>query len=440
MSELKKFFLLLLSLVLIDVAILQGRELSVDWANFKYNLSQPDTLHLSLVELYFSAPYYDFDYQVENETIVGRYHKNIYLKNLTTEQSLSETASHRIILPSFQIAEAKDLKILDVYRFIAEPGRYLLKLTLTVLPTAQKTLSYIDTLEILPYTDKLALSDITLASLITPDSGFSKFTKGGVRIIPNPGNEFGEAYGILYAYLEGYNLVADSNPYERRYRILNRHNEPIKDLPPEVITKTGSNFAHTFALNTKGLPPDQYLLEVTLKDLSTNQQVQKSKSFSIITPQKVSSVQPLPFDAKEAEEIFKMVASENEQKQYKRLTEQGKLEYLRRYWRGHNFTEIKERINYADEHYKVGRLLGRNTDRGRIYIKYGRPDEVVVHTMVEHTKPHEHWYYYEQGLQFIFVDIRGDNNFRLIYTNSDRETKPPNWEKYIDPLELEELQ
>ncbi|MCS7258366.1 MAG: GWxTD domain-containing protein [candidate division WOR-3 bacterium] len=435
-----KINLLIFSIIFISISLLYAEKLSVDWANFKYSLEKNDTLRLSLVEVYFSAPYYEFDYQVENETIVGRYHKEIFIKNIMTEESISETANHRIILPSFQVAESKDLKVLDIYRFIAQPGRYLLKLTITVLPQAHKTLSYLDTIEITGYSDKLALSDITLASLIVQDTIPSKFTKGGVKIIPNPDGKFGKAYAILYAYLEGYNLIADTNFYELKYRILNRDQMVIKELPAEKINKSGKNFAHTFALNTQGLPPDEYLLEVTLKDLSTGNETKKLKEFFILEPTTAVVTKELPFDLQEAEAIFKVVAYENEIKHYEHLNKKGKIEYLRRYWRARDFSEIKNRVRYADENYKVGRILGRATDRGKIYIKYGKPDEVVIHTMVEHTKPHEHWYYYQQGLQFIFVDIRGDSNFRLIYTNSTSEVKPPNWEKYIDPLELEDLQ
>ena len=54
-------------------------------------------------------------------------------------------------------------------------------------------------------------------------------------------------------------------------------------------------------------------------------------------------------------------------------------------------------------------LQGRDTDQGRIYLKYGEPDEVETHMMIEHAKPHEHWRYYQTGYHFIFVDVRGDS-------------------------------
>src|SRR6266542_2195223 len=37
-----------------------------------------------------------------------------------------------------------------------------------------------------------------------------------------------------------------------------------------------------------------------------------------------------------------------------------------------------ERIEYANEHFSSG-VRGVNTDRGRIYLKYGKPDEIESH-------------------------------------------------------------
>jgi GWxTD domain-containing protein len=437
-SLLEKLLLLAIS---IGPCWIEGTaKLSFDWASFKYHIDKAQPESLSLVELYFSCPYYAFEYQVTNETIWGRYQKEIFLKNLLTEDTLKDTSSHRIILPSFETAQTRDLKVLDIFRFLAQPGQYYLSLILKDLSTPNKKFAYVETIEVPCYENHLSLSDLILASSIVRDTGASKFTKGGVKIIPNPSSEFGEAYKIIYVYLEGYNLANDTNSYLLRYRILNKDDVILKELPHETFRKTGPNFAHTFAFSAQGLPPDQHFLEVTLQDISNNNTTKKRKAFSIITFNNHLQKSLNEFNLTEYEKVFNVVASTNEQKYYQKLSSQGKIEYQKHFWRTRDFNEVKARLEYVDKHYSIGRVLGRNTDRGRIYIKYGKPDEVVIHTMIEHTKPHEHWYYYEQGLQFIFVDIRGDNNFRLIYTNSDKETKPLNWEKYIDPFELEDLQ
>ena len=104
--------------------------------------------------------------------------------------------------------------------------------------------------------------------------------------------------------------------------------------------------------------------------------------------------------------------------------------------------EIYRRIAYADEHYSSG-VPGWRTDRGRIYITWGKPDEVESHTAGEEwdrpldqgggstaTYAYEDWRYrYLEGFQgdhqenviFEFVDTSGTNEFHLSMDPSEKD-------------------
>ncbi|MBS4016283.1 MAG: GWxTD domain-containing protein [Candidatus Latescibacteria bacterium] len=406
--------------------------LSVDWASFKYQDN------LALVEIYYACPYNVFTYSVTNDTISAHYQLSFYLKSITSPDSLVESSSHRLVIPSFQKAQAQDLKLLDGFGFFAYPGQYWFRLT---IQESLFSAVMIDTIVIPDFSQVLSLSDIELASSVTADTTGGKFTKGSMRIIPNPDSKFGQSYEILYVYVEGYNLVDDDAAYQLSYRILNLDDSVIKSYAPEIKTKTGPDFAYTFALNTKGLPVDDYKLELILKDLSTNQSTVRHKPFSVLSKiaDPATTAHTALYDTSVYYTEIKFLATPTELNQYHGLGDDGKKEFLRRFWYRYDFEEFVRRISYSDNKYKVGRIAGRDTDRGRIYIKYGAPDEIVVHTMIEHTKPHEHWYYYAQGFHFIFTDIHSNNNYIFIYSNTDAEPKHPNWEKYVDPLEMDEL-
>ena len=76
-------------------------------------------------------------------------------------------------------------------------------------------------------------------------------------------------------------------------------------------------------------------------------------------------------------------------------------------------------------------MPGHDVDRGRIYIKYGEPDEVERNIIsVEISRPYEFWQYYN-GYQFIFIDIRGTNEYTLVWTNASDEQSQPSLYKYI---------
>jgi GWxTD domain-containing protein len=88
-----------------------------------------------------------------------------------------------------------------------------------------------------------------------------------------------------------------------------------------------------------------------------------------------------------------------------------------------------ERIEYANEHFSSG-IKGVKTDRGRIYLKYGKPDEVEAHPsggtynreLAEgggstSTYPFERWWYRNlpgrSDIQIEFVDPTGTGEYRI---------------------------
>jgi len=88
-----------------------------------------------------------------------------------------------------------------------------------------------------------------------------------------------------------------------------------------------------------------------------------------------------------------------------------------------------ERVEYANEHFSSG-IRGVKTDRGRIYLKYGKPDEVESHpsggayTLASYegrgstsTYPFELWWYRNlpgrSDVEIEFVDPTGTGEYRI---------------------------
>jgi len=418
------------SCALLSLLFATNQTLSVDWASFNYDNG------IALVEIYYTCPYNVFQYQLTNDTISASYQTMFRLKSLEGSDSIREISSHRAILKSFELAERRDMKLLDGFGFFARAGKYLLELHIF-----DKNFQLVkqDTLIVPDFSRSPSLSDLELASSVIVDSSGGKFTKGNMRIMPNPDLSFGSAYQYIYAYYETYNLASDTLPLELSYTILAENKEVVKSFPKEMKKKSGSSFGNTFALSTKGLKPGKYSLKLNLTDLGTNQKDSTEKSFWIVAKDTTIQITSSGLDSESLEKEIRFLATPTELSQYNNLNEVGKKEYLKKFWQKNNLEEFTSRVKIADNKYRQGNVMGRDTDRGRILIKYGQPDEIEVHTMIEHTRPHEHWHYYTKGYHFIFIDIRGNNNFQLIYSNSDNEPKNPNWENYVDPLELDDL-
>jgi GWxTD domain-containing protein len=97
-----------------------------------------------------------------------------------------------------------------------------------------------------------------------------------------------------------------------------------------------------------------------------------------------------------------------------------------------------ERVAYANEHFSSGKP-GRLTDRGRIYIKFGKPDDIESHPAggfyerpssdgggSTTTYPFEKWFYryipnVRSGVELEFVDPTGSGEFRLARNPDEKD-------------------
>lgn len=131
---------------------------------------------------------------------------------------------------------------------------------------------------------------------------------------------------------------------------------------------------------------------------------------------------------------------------WKFLSNDKKRRYITQFWNemsantNLNMTAVmdmvQERIDYANKHF--GHLReGWTSDRGRIYIRNGAPDDVQNDTSSDESrfvrKDYEIWKY-TSGRKpvYMFVDIQMNGNYQLIYVeNDDLESSNPNWTRYV---------
>jgi GWxTD domain-containing protein len=135
------------------------------------------------------------------------------------------------------------------------------------------------------------------------------------------------------------------------------------------------------------------------------------------------------------------IISPTERKSFLQLqTNEEREEFIEQFWQRRNpdpdstDNPVKEehyrRIAYANEHFSSG-MAGWKTDRGRIYIIWGKPDSLETHTLGEswerpmdlgggqtQTYAYEDWTYNEmegigQNITLEFVDQSGTAEFKL---------------------------
>jgi GWxTD domain-containing protein len=123
-------------------------------------------------------------------------------------------------------------------------------------------------------------------------------------------------------------------------------------------------------------------------------------------------------------ESMRYIASDAELKKLKSASPEEREKTYHAFWVGKDpvpSTERNEaeeeyfsRVEYSNRHFG-GIQQGWKSDRGRIYIQYGRPDEVEKHPFEIDRYPYEVWYYYASGHRFVFVDQHNLGRYELLW-------------------------
>jgi len=143
------------------------------------------------------------------------------------------------------------------------------------------------------------------------------------------------------------------------------------------------------------------------------------------------------------------IITDEERKAFKKLeTDDERERFIEEFWRRRDpdpdtdenefREEYYERIAYANEHYASG-IPGWKTDRGRIYITWGKPDEVESHPSggayeresyegggSTTTYPFERWFYrylpgVGSGIEIEFVDPTGSGEYRIARNPDEKD-------------------
>jgi GWxTD domain-containing protein len=101
-----------------------------------------------------------------------------------------------------------------------------------------------------------------------------------------------------------------------------------------------------------------------------------------------------------------------------------------------------EAIAYANREYKEGgrkAVAGWRSDRGRVFARYGAPDDVFRRQNEGRAPPYEVWRYSTgKGAYYIFADRTGFGAYQLIFSNDLREPGIPSWSEVIGRKAVDE--
>ena len=113
-----------------------------------------------------------------------------------------------------------------------------------------------------------------------------------------------------------------------------------------------------------------------------------------------------------------------------------KLKAFNKFWESKDpdpTTEINElkirfyyRINVANRLFTVMRREGWRTDRGRVLIQFGEPDQIDDYPFNTEGRPYQIWHYYDDSpyRRFTFIDENENGDYRLIFPYDGLNQRP----------------
>lgn len=449
----KLFFVLILPSLI--WAQLKFIPISADYSSFY------DTDTSAFVQVYLSVFQGNLKYtREESGNLVAAFNTQLQiLKN----GKIIRDITHKFTNTTQDTSRLKNLnRFVDIFNVVIPYGKYQAKLILNDNKSGYSGNYSLDIKTIEPKPD-LFLSDLELCTNVTRDTAKtpSVFSKNGLKVVPNPGSVFDLIRPLLFYYVELNNLPYQpggaQNYYQFDYVVINSKGDTVKHHTPIKKPVKGHTLVEAGGLNILALPQDIYYFTARVTDISSGKTAIASRKFKVNKPQKHQPIQQesqpgtLPaiadyYDTFTKEQLIeefnaaKYIATRQEMKIFDNLeNEQGMKKFLTEFWLrrdkaagikpGSTRREYLRRVSYANENFRSMGRKGWMTDRGRVYIMYGPPDEYERHTSSMDLEPYIIWHYHslEGGAQFIFVDQEGFGDYQLIHSTYRKELQNPNW-------------
>ncbi len=429
----KKIILIILMIIFSGLTVIAqetGPKISVQAG---INLfPNPGTGPKVLAEFPFSVNRNDFQFLPFDST-VQRVRAAIYADIIISDtlNNPVDSASTYFYTVAPDSASAKNVKVrlFNKLLLMVAPGVYKGKLNVIDV-TSKKSGAMLYDRIIVPavVSDTLTLSNLELAFQIrvlddSSKEGNIRLSKNDREVIPNPMGIFSVEDSAIYVYAELYNLSFDSTRKEKfkiHYAINEILNQAdlaiagasprVEDFGEELLDKPGTSAVLTNLLPL-GKKPGKYDLVLSAYDPANGATARAVRRF-IVVPRtgyvspSVTYIRKGPLDTAGAQtvtQVIRFLLSPSESAVFNTLNDTGKVRFAVQFFKDHDpspgtaaneyLDNALQRYNYAIEKFSTqpGLRDGWKTDRGRVLMQYGNPDQRDEEIAPSEEKPWERW-------------------------------------------------
>jgi GWxTD domain-containing protein len=365
------------------------------------------------------------------------------------------------VAPDLSDAARRDIRLFNSLGLLVKPGLYTARLDVIDAVSKREGSVFFDHVQPAPSrAGVLSLSGVRLAYSITPagtdTTGNRNLIKNGYRVYTNVQNAYSLNDSLMYIYGELYNLQYSADKpsdFQLAYKVKTPEGEIVRDLGYQTVRKPGASSVIVEQLDMKGWGQGSYILEVSATDPASGQFTVATLPFKIWPPQPqlaLTSVAGMargasdPYDTLSVAQRIQLTSyllNPSEKTVLSGLSEQGKINYLDRYWKEHdedptttvieNRREMIRRYDYANEFFStdIEHTNGWASDRGRVYMTWGPAEQIEDNPTPLNGNAYIIWWYHSQreGTVFVFEDKFESHDYTLVHSNARGEVYSQDW-------------
>ena len=411
----------------------------------------------------------------------GAYRFELSVFDATDTQLYRDSWERQLSQQAAAYVESGTSYLLEPFRFGVRPGEY--EVEVRAYPTDAPDLGERIRLPLVAFDERPGTSDLFLATLVEPitegaGGGSWSVTHGGFGIAAAARMSVLPTEPDLYYYLELYGQDEETTRVNVNAEVLSGDRVVYRTPVSEVEVVTGG-VPFTGHLSLAGLPPGEYQLAMNIGDAVGERRM---ASFRMLSPDNAVAAGDAAgsYEAdffatlsdQELEQTFGGVAlliTDTERVTFEALPPDAKRRYLTEFFQrqdpnpaspGNQFLEdYLERIQTIraryDETVGTEERMPWYTDRGRIYLKYGEPQNRVVNYSPSDAgnqtstlggggfagePPYEIWQYQTTSFVYLFIQDDRFDNWRLIYSTDPDIASLADWYNRCGPSALNDLQ
>ncbi len=361
---------------------------------------------------------------------------------------------------------------IDNQRFSLDNGIYELELIIADNAFPDKKTNHTQKIVIdIKREKKIYSAEIQILESFSKATAQSVFTKNGYDLVPYNINYFQKNQNSLKFYLETYNtdsVLGKRSKFLYSYYIEN--SESFRKIPSwngyqkQTAQKINSLLAQ---FDISLLPTGNYNLVIEVKDSLNKIQLQKKWFFQRQSNAPVIPDEMTDRNIKTIEDFFNAFQNKDSLKQFieclwpRSTTKEREWQQIETskkdpnlmrsysvdYWKKEAgdslnplviWLEYYKQVLEANALMKCGKQKGYYTDRGRVYLQYGKPDKRSQYNSEPNTYPYEIWQYYRihdkttgrffTNKRFVFANFGiADDCYTLIHSEVRGEMYDERW-------------